>query len=313
MSGRYPCPRCETVASSAHHLRAHLMGARRGHQMTGSEADQVIAEIESREAASSAGTAESVSREAGRPEPEEAPPLRPGHRRALGYLSDAAAYHETRALYRSICGRDVYLRPTDGSFTVVSIDFEGDAAMVGVGNDGSEHLSALPPSVEHVEAALLGFRTKLSTGNRRRSSAEERYALFLVAHALAGDLELPGFPGVYFVHQEWRFPEVGKLDLLGIEPAASRLVVIELKGSESKAKRVDRVKGGDAWSQAEAYADALVEHRHVLYPYFQDLARVMARLHGAPASVVNAELDLERRPRTEVSWPSAVMPSGGAI
>lgn len=60
----------------------------------------------------------------------------------------------------------------------------------------------------------------------------------LVAHALAGDLELPGFPGVYFVHQEWRFPEVGKLDLLGIEPSRSRLVVLELKS-------------GDAWAQAE--------------------------------------------------------------
>ena len=232
--------------------------------------------------------------------------LREGHMRAVSLFSDVDAYHETRARYRSVVGpRSVYLRPTNDRLTVINLDYEADGAMVGVGANGSEYLTQLPPSLRQIQSALADYREKLSRGSRQRYSAEERNALSLISRALDGGQSLPGFPGVFFVHQEWRFPNGQKLDILGIEPSASRLLVLELKSSETDAKKFDAKKGGDAWGQAKHYADLLFQHRAQLYPFFADLAKAMALLHGGPALVRDVELDIELRPRIAVGWPDA--------
>ena len=100
-------------------------------------------------------------------------------------------------------------------------------------------------------------------------------------------------------------PRGGRVDLLAVEPASGCLVIIELKGSERKARAPDPKKGGDAWQQAEAYAGRLHAHRKEFYPFFERLARVLARHHGAPEALQQLQLDPEHRPRTCVAWPGS--------
>jgi hypothetical protein len=227
--------------------------------------------------------------------------IRVGHERTVLLLEDVASYRQTLHLYREVLGHGVYLRPTDAGLTVISLDHETDASMVGVGMDQRQHcLQQLPPTAAAVRAAYAGYLKKLI--RMKRSSKEERFALELLSNALEGDLSLP-ITGVYLVHQEWRFPEGGRLDILGVDPVRSQLVVIELKSSGQAAQKPEAKKVGNALAQAEDYADRLFRLRQVFYPFFQRLARAMARAHGAPPAMVGVELDPQLRPRAEVLWP----------
>lgn len=232
-------------------------------------------------------------------------PLQAGHMLCLTEMETPDGYPRTRALYRqALGGVDVYLRPTASGFTVLSLDAGRCASMIGVGGrDTRQHtIKRLPPERASVEAAVAGYEAK--RGTLGRSSEEERYALDLMTAALS-DPQGPALPrpDTYLVAQEWRLPSGDKLDLLAVNIRTGRLVVIELKASESAARERDANKGGDAWEQAVQYASALHDHRTDLYPFFERLARALGRHHGGPRELVNLALDPEATPETAVSWP----------
>ncbi|AKF05865.1 hypothetical protein [Sandaracinus amylolyticus] len=226
--------------------------------------------------------------------------MRDGHRRAVEELERGDDYLATRAAYARIPG-GVYLRPTERGLVVLALD-GSCASMIGVGGrDRDDHVVArLPPSTAHVERALAGYEAKRAT--LARPSIEERHALALIAGALAGDLSLP-WPGVFFVHQEWRFADRTKIDLLAVDPSRGRWTVIELKKSEAAARANDPRKGGDAWAQARAYAQRLHAERAELYPFFERIARALARHHGAPSAMCELRVDAEHVPDVLVAWP----------
>jgi len=205
-------------------------------------------------------------------------------------------------LYRTHVGCPVYLRPTDSGFTVLSLDHRRCSSMIGVGGRGTRQhvLTRLPPGEAQVLRAWQGYQQKLAS--LRRGSEEERFALRIVARALEDGLRLPG-GDLFFLHQEWRLPQGGRLDLLAVRPSAQRLVVIELKGSQNEARRHDHAKGGDAWDQARGYAAEIHRHRGELYPFFQRLARVMGRHHNAPRLMREVVLAPEQPPEVCVLWP----------
>jgi hypothetical protein len=231
--------------------------------------------------------------------------VRPGHYNALEQLEQNFAYRQTREMYRRHLGDPgVYLRLTDRGFTVLSLDYKRCSSMVGVGaRDSQQHvLRDLPPAEDGVRTAVAGYDAKVNSLNRR--SDEERFALELIAGAFDSNLSLP-LAGVYFIHQEWRFPDRSKLDLLGVEPATGRLVVVELKKSEAEANSVDSRKSGDAWAQAAHYSDVLYLHRAIYYEFFGRLARVMAKLHDAPLAMRQVQIEPEQAPATAVWWPGS--------
>jgi hypothetical protein len=227
--------------------------------------------------------------------------VRAGHLRAVEQIEASDAYTRTRALYReALDGVEVLLRPTEAGLTVLSLDADNCASMIGVGSRGThEHtVRSLPPDPAQVRRAVVGYHAKRTS--LRRPSSEETYALRLIAAALAGGLAVgPAF----FITQEWRLPSGAKLDLLCADPSARRLVVVELKDSEPGARRSDSSKGGDAWQQAHTYAAELHEYRRELYPFFQRLGRALAHHHGALSDMRTLELDLDQPPSALVSWP----------
>lgn len=244
--------------------------------------------------------------------PEKLVPTRParavrdGHIRAVEMIEDLAAFRETVNLYeRHLGASNVYFRPTDKGLTVMSLDYERCVSMIGVSGRGTgdEYLSSIPPSAEQVATAYAGYCEKRDSLQRR--SEEERFALRRIHHALANRLRLPNTDW-FFIHQEWRFPSgigVGKLDLLAVDPAQRRLVVIELKDSELKTLARGG-RGRTAEEQAATYADLFVEHRIELYPFFERLAQAMAGAYDGPDSMKELELDRELRPATSVWWPN---------
>jgi hypothetical protein len=199
---------------------------------------------------------------------------------------------------------NVYLRPTEDGFTVISLDYQHCASMIGVDEKKShtEKLQAIPPSEEQVRVAVEGYRRKRDA--LQRSSEEERFALQKIRYALAHGLQLPDC-NWFFIHQEWRMPTTtggGKLDLLAVNPSARQLVVIELKGSRAKTSERDK-HGRDALQQAEHYAEVLWQHKDETYPFFEKLARAMARVYDGPETMLEVELDRSLPPATAVWWP----------
>ena len=78
-----------------------------------------------------------------------AEPVRDGHWNAIDLLTDFEAYHQTRAIYRGELGpRSVYLRVTDGKLTVIDLDYDSEGAMISVGDQRTQYLKQLPPSIE---------------------------------------------------------------------------------------------------------------------------------------------------------------------
>lgn len=225
-----------------------------------------------------------------------------GHLRAVAQLEQAAGYRETRALYAAAVPHGVYLRPTDRGFTVLSLDWERCGSMIGVGGreDRDHELRELPPDAEHVSKAVAGYDAKRSS--LARHCVEEHCAARAIARAFERDLELPE-PGLCFVHQEWRLPGRVRIDILGVDLTTRRWVIVELKRSAAEATRTSARKGGDAAAQARAYTLALQEHRAELYPYFQRVARALARHHDGPPAMRALEVDPDHVPETLVAWP----------
>lgn len=230
--------------------------------------------------------------------------LRRGHVAALELLECHDAYRNTLAAYDQHLGpNSVYLRPTNNGLVVLSLDHETCRSMIGVGEVGSSQhlLTRLPPSPDFVARAVEGYRRKQA--GMTRASKEERFALELMADAFGRGLRL-SHSHSYFVHQEWRFSARSRIDLLCVNPETGKLLVIELKRSHSESMRKDAGKGGDAMAQARSYAAALYRDRVELYPYFERLARALAKVHGGPASMQSLRLDAEHVPDAQVLCPA---------
>ena len=219
------------------------------------------------------------------------PPLTRGHWRSLELLENTEAVLQTLGLYERLLGSPVYLRPTDKGLTVLSLD-TAPLAMVGVGPSGGGcSLTTLPPSDDHVAAAVAGYHAKLASMKRR--SSEERYVVSRIRAALQGRLQLGD--GLRFLHQEWRFTTKGKLDVLAIDEASGRLVVIEVKEAEGKAL------DGATLEQALAYVNLLTASWPEYVAYFRRLATALGHIYD-PSVPVPALSD-DTPPRCEVWWP----------
>src|SRR5688500_68606 len=90
--------------------------------------------------------------------------LRRGHWRSLELLENTIGVLETLDLYKRETTHPVYLRPTEGGLTAMSIDPE-PRSMVGVGG-ASCTIEVVPPAREVVEAAGREFRAKVDAMSR---------------------------------------------------------------------------------------------------------------------------------------------------
>lgn len=232
-----------------------------------------------------------------------APAIRDGHWRALG-LVESREYLPTWSLYRDVLeGSGVYFRPTEKGLTVICTDPILCPKMVGVGgrDTGDEYLSDLPPPRGHVERAVAGFRAKLATVHDQKP--EEQFSLRLLDKALRSGLALRD--QLHFICQEWRLSTTDrgdKLDILAVDVAARQLVVVELKRSAEATHASDK-NGRVAIEQARYHAAALYEHRLEYYPFFERLARALAKRHGGPLAMQELVLGRDLRPRAVVWVP----------
>jgi hypothetical protein len=308
---KYPCPQCSTVASGASGLRKHLGGRPRygGHQLSPVQASMVIASIEdgtSLPAAEKSHQAEhpraaSLLQPSGvdteMQQPIAAAALRGGHWNALALLEDTPHVHETLTAYEHALGHPVYLRPTNDGLTVISLD-PARTSTVGVGGSasGACSISALPPTQAYLAAVVLAYNAKAAA--MVKTSVEDRFVIAHIRRALGDGLRLRG--DLLFLHQEWRFPGSGKIDLLALDTRRAQLVVIEAKRSEAAAKRERDKKGRSASDQALEYVGQLARHADEYFPYFERLLVALAHVYrdGAPV-----KLDRSQPPRWEVWWP----------
>jgi hypothetical protein len=299
---KYPCPHCSTVASYAHNLRTHLKGSRpRGHELSLSQADAAIARIESGEVPSTeARPATRVVRRGGQV-------LRTGHWASLALLEDTRAARATLVAYERAIGHPVYLRPTDGGLTVMSLD-PATPAMVGVGgsDSGACCIGALPPAASSIEAAARDYRAKVA--GMVRDSVEERFVVARIRRALEDGLRLSA--DLLFLHQEWRFPSGDKVDILAVDTTHGQLVVVEAKKSVSAARDRDK-KGRTASEQAAAYVAQITHHAQECSLFFVRLAAALARVYRNGEGV---PFDPHLAPRWEVWWPDGreIGPKDGA-
>jgi hypothetical protein len=228
--------------------------------------------------------------------------LNRGHWRSLELLESTQAVLDTLARYEQAIGHPVYLRPTAKGLTVMSLD-PSNPAMVGVGGVDDCCIDAVPASHDAVGMAALAYRTKVA--GMGRGSVEERYVISRIRAALAQGLELQS--GLLFLHQEWRFPNRDKLDVLALDPLDGRLVVIEAKGSKNAALKERDGKGRTASEQATSYAARLMAHSSECTPYFQRLAVAIGRVYAPEREAVRVDGSLA--PRCEVWWPGGSAPA----
>jgi hypothetical protein len=230
--------------------------------------------------------------------------LNRGHWRTLELLENTQPVLDTLCLYEQAIGHPVYLRPTAKGLTVMSLD-PSTPAMVGVGGADDCCITAVPPSRDAVATAALAYRAKVAA--MARGSVEERYVISRIRAALAQGLELGG--GLLFLHQEWRFSNRDKLDVLALDSLTGQLVVIEAKGTRNAALQERDAKGRTASEQATSYAARLMTHATECTPFFQRLALALGRIYRPGREVVR--IDGSALPRCELWWPNGSAPAAG--
>lgn len=292
------CPHCGIIATYPYNLRKHLMGTVTygGHGLSEEEANRTVS------AASSASRREGVNPPLAAPAQPAvirrgAAAIRSGHKASLALLENTNAIRETLARYERATGHPVYLRPTDKGLTVMSLD-PSTPAMVGVGPAGDCCINAVPPDFDDISVAVRAFRDKVAA--MTRGSDEERYVIARIRKALVQQLELE--EGVVFLHQEWRLPSSGKIDVLALDTRKGQLIVIEAKRSERA-----RAQGRE---QAAQYVAELKAHANEYLPYLQRLASAMSRIYRTSGEV--ARIDERLSPRWEVWWPEGREAQPGA-
>ena len=297
----FQCPHCSTNTMRAHNLRTHLMGSRPygGHELSRAGADALIEAITA--GVPSANPLQTPApANPPRPAPAVPPPgplLRDGHWRSLELLEDTRGVREALAAYERATGHPVYLRPTERGLTVMSLD-PSLTAMVGVGGD-SCCITSLRPDPSAVEASTREYRTKIAA--MTRDSTEERFVIAQIRRALENGMRFRD--DLLFLHQEWRFPNSGKIDLLAIDTTHWQLVVIEAKKSEVDATRERDKKGRTASGQATEYAAQIAVHARECAPFFLRLAAALAAVYRSGEPV---QFDPELPPRWEVWWPGGI-------
>jgi hypothetical protein len=305
---RYPCPYCSTTASHAHNLRTHLMGRRfrGGHEVTDEAAAVIITNISMKSPAKAAPLRPPAQPSLPRPTTSNAatPLLNNGHWHSLELLENTPAVLETLARYEQAIGHPVYLRPTAKGLTVMSLD-PATSAMVGVGGADDCCITALPSSHDAVASAAIAYRAKVAT--MVRNSAEERHVIARIRAALANALELED--GLLFLHQEWRFSNREKLDVLALDWRSGKLVVIEAKSTRNAALQERDAKGRTAAEQAASYAARLLTHSVECTPFFQRLAIALGRIYSPARPAV--PIDGAALPRCELWWPGSSKPAPG--
>lgn len=299
---RYPCPYCSTMASRAHNLRRHLMGGRSngGHEVSDEAAALIITNISSQRPEKEGALRPPALPPALLPTTSisAAPLLNRGHWHSLELLENTPAMLETLARYEQAIGHPVYLRPTAKGLTVMSLD-PSTPAMVGVGDADDCCLSALPPSPDAVASAAVAYRAKIAA--MVRNSAEERHVFARIRAALANALELE--EGLLFLHQEWRFANREKLDVLAVDSRSGQLVVIEAKATRNAALQERDAKGRTAAEQAASYAERLLTHSVQCTPFFQRLAIALGRIYDPSRQAV--QIDGAVLPSCELWWPGS--------
>jgi hypothetical protein len=302
---RYPCPYCSTTANRAHNLRTHLMGGRPhgGHEISDEAAALIITNISRQKPENDAPLRPPVQPTAPLPTApiSAAPLLNRGHWHSLELLENTPAVLETLARYEQAIGHPVYLRPTAKGLTVMSLD-PSTPAMVGVGGPDDCCLSALPPSPDAVGSAAVAYRAKVAA--MVRNSAEERHVVARIRAALASSLELED--GLLFLHQEWRFANREKLDVLAVDSRSGQLVVIEAKATRNAALQERDAKGRTAAEQAASYAALLLTNSLECTPFFQRLAIALGRIYDPARQAV--QIDGTVLPRCELWWPGSSAP-----
>jgi hypothetical protein len=293
----FPCPYCSKTPTYASNLRKHLMGTLPygGHKLSAEAADVIITSICTKSPAQAAPLP--MLPASPRPiESSAAPLLNRGHWHSLELLENTPAVLDTLARYEQAIGHPVYLRPTAKGLTVMSLD-PSISAMVGVGGAGDCCINTLPPSHDAVASAALAYRAKVAA--MVRDSAEERYVIARIRAALANGLELGD--GLFFLHQEWRFPNRDKLDVLAFDASSGQLVVIEAKSTKNAALLERDAKGRTATEQAASYAARLLTHSIECTPFFQRLAAALGRIYSPARQAVR--IDGAALPRFELWWP----------
>jgi hypothetical protein len=278
------------------------MGRRpKGHELSEEGVAVIIGSIE----AVGPGVRRAVPVQPPSPTPIESSPaslLRSGHWRSLELLENTEAVLDTLARYEQALGHPVYLRPTAKGLTVMSLD-PSTPAMVGVGGAGDCCISGLPPSEDSVASAVRAYRVK--TAAMVRDSAEERYVIARIRAALADGLMLED--GLLFLHQEWRFPNQEKLDVLALDSSSGHLVVIEAKSTRNAALHERDAKGRTAAAQAASYAARLLAHSLECTPFFQRLAIALCRIYSPAQQSV--QIEASALPTIKLWWPEASGPA----
>jgi hypothetical protein len=288
---KYQCPHCSTIGTYRNNLRTHLVGNPPGHRLSRADADAIIVAIEAGGTMPITGPAATravpVVRRAG-------PVVRQGHLRSLALLEDTRTARRVLDDYEGAIGHPVYLRPTDGGLTVMSLD-PSNPDMVGVGERGDCCISALPGRAE-VDASARDYRKKLATV--RAHSKENRYVTGLVRKALADGLRLRA--DLFFLHQQWLLRGSDVIDILAVEAPSGQLVVVEAKRGEAEAKWKRDTKGRLAVEQAQGYVAHVESHAKEFFPFLKRLAVALSLLYRGGEPVL---IDPDLPPRWEVWWP----------
>jgi hypothetical protein len=194
-----------------------------------------------------------------------------------------------------------YFRPAYNAVTVVDLHPSSPRPLVGVGDAIrlGTHAFAIEQEMPARVAGLRAFRAA-----QKEEKVEARLEARLVRGALAGRLALPGFPDrLRFLHSQWRMdPEPGKTarvaDLVALDLARGRLVVIELKAAEDAC----------GLAQAAGYAAYFRANAPALCPFFARLSRVMGRLYDCPE--VAAVSAVGAPAAALAAWPAPGDPAG---
>jgi hypothetical protein len=208
---------------------------------------------------------------------QEISAVRAGHFASLAYMAsdEFSAIKTILDAVPQLGG--VYFRPTDRGVIMVDLHADSLKPRVGIGSD------ALLRSGTSAEAVRNSLPTRLAhllavRARQQLPSRENQLEARLIREAQANHLRLPGFPdAVRFVHSQWRLHAPGQrtqsyTDLIAVDIASRRLVIIELKAFPSTL----------AAAQVRAYASYFELHAQELLPFFGQLARVMGKLYDCP-------------------------------
>lgn len=192
------------------------------------------------------------------------PILRAGHRRSVSYLATRQFVAVKRAVEERL-GVPVYFRPTEAGVTPVVLDGPNPLGCVPA-------LPRIKSGAEPTELDLIDVAQSYAdqpTGNARPEAALEAG---LIRAALTTSLRMDALgPNLRFLHSQWRLAGGKRVDVVGVDVAESRLVIVELKPASELG----------AFEQARSYRQEFEADLAELRPFFSKLASAMSQLYAA--------------------------------